>query len=433
MALASIDYQTQVPVSFGGRIPVWFWFVFALQFLAYFDRMALAGLAPAFAASLGLDDLAMGALLGPAFALPYALVAIAVALQGFGRNSHLGMLVGVAIWSVGSLSLAMVETATSAWLARALIGSGQAIFVPSALAALVATVRIDRRSVVTSLFTASSSLGRSTSLLLTGILLGLLVLWSPFPGQDEWRVLLVVAVVPNFVLMSLLWLKLPAPRASDATSPRAGLGLLARRWPFVAAFVTLAILPVFMIQSMAAWIPTLTVRQFDMPLAEAAASLGLATLLSAPVGQLVGGALLTRFIDRRRVPLVIAIGLLAATPCLAGVVLATEFALTLLALVCANLCLGVASFAALLGVQDVSPGAARRSTNSLFFAATTLFGLGGGPFLIGWLSQAVGTLAQALLITAAGCSAAALLLVPVVARRFAISTLWLTRRGEARV
>lgn len=376
----------------------------AAHFLAFVDRFLIAATAPILALRFHLSDGWLGLLLGPAFALPYGIAAILFGRRSDAGGARLLVLAGIGTWTIGSAMVAVSTTAPMLLAARAIVGLGQAAFVPAALLLVLGGAGADRRAQALALFTIGSSAGRSAGLLVAGGILAGLAALGIAVVPDGWRWLFVVSAVPNIVLLLVLARIIPhRPAVSIAAAPTP-------RWrPGISAaiFMAGAVAPILIGQSVAAWLPVLLARGHGLSTAQAATLAGALTLVAAPCGQIAGGVLMARSARARAHPATVVAGALTLacaflfvagnTVSLIGVVTGMT-AFTLVA--------GVSSFAALFGIQAIMPASRRGTGNGLFIALVTLVGAGAGPALTGLFSgwwQAPGgrSLDHALATTAA--------------------------------
>ncbi|WP_336985586.1 MFS transporter [Altererythrobacter aquiaggeris] len=401
------------------------------QFLAYFDRMSFAALAPAIQNDLGLGDATLGFLLGPAFGLTYGAAAVLLARFADGRSRLRLALAGLAGWTLGAILGGLADSAVELGATRMLMAAGQAAYVPASLAMLLDEAPRAKRAVYLSFFTSSASLGRSTALLGSGLVLTAIALLPIAASFADWRIFFLLTAIPNLAVLALLARAGPAS-ALPAPKRRRIPEWLRRGGRALALYAALSILPIVALQSFAAWLPVLVVREFGLTSAQAAIWLGLVTLATAPTGQLLGGWLFRRFEwCTRNLPLVLASGLTLALIPGAILVGSSQLVVTLASLGILNMVFGVVSFASIHGVQEMTPSAQRGGVNAVFLAFVTVCGLGTGPALVGVFSMAGGDLGLALLGMLAACAGIACALSVPMGRHYR-RVAWMAQR-EARI
>jgi MFS family permease len=363
------------------------------HFLAFADRYIASAALSSIQVDLALSDGAAGVLLGPAFALAYVIGGLGFVVFG-SRIGHRAILSGLLVWTAGECACASATGPLTFCVAQVAIGVGQALFIPSALQIMAqAGTQIGGRI---SLFTASSTLGRSVAVLAGGLLLSLYHLIGV--GESlAWRNLYIMAAVANATLAVFI---AAAPLSGSYRSERSPLGMggwLAGMGKPALGIIIVTLPVIVLIQAAAVWMPTLCARQFSLDTARAARWIGLTTLLTAPAGQLLGGRLFDRWdwpgLQPHRAIAACAGG---AAIAIVGVTVARSPTAMLGLLGAANLLLGIASLTGLAALQRHVPAARRASVNSLFLVLVTAVGAGLGPLLVGVLSDAHGAAAGSL-------------------------------------
>jgi predicted MFS family arabinose efflux permease len=377
-----------------------------LHLLAFVDRTALSGVLPLVRGEVAMDDAQAGGLIGTAFALPYAATALGIAAIMRGRRASVGWLAGgVLVWTAAAIASAAATSLVTLSLARALLGIGQGVFVPLAVAWLIDHAG-EKRAPALATFASGATIGRSIALLLVGTLLWLLALTLAQTHVAHWRWLLALTAVPNLLILPLLLRASPAA----VTAPLIE-GEAPAPWPALAIIFAVAIAPLILAQAAGGWMPTLFVRQAGMTAAQAATLLGLVSLATGWVGQAACGWLLARRSALiAHLPLIVLVALAATLIPFSLLTQARALPAMVACVVAANLLLGVSSFAGLFGVQALIPPAARASVNGIYFALVTLIAVGSGPLLAGLLAESGLPIAAALLgtgmIATLACAAA---------------------------
>ena len=379
------------------------------QFTSQFDRFLIAGALSYVKQDLGLSDTALGLIEGTIFALVYGLVSLLLGrLGGMARQRWL-IVGGLALWTAGSAATGFADSFTQMAGARLLLATGEAAFAPAAVSLIAGAAADARLGRAVSLFTAASTLGRAGAVFISGLLIVGLAAIPLAADVAPWRLMFAVTALPNLLLLVLLAVVLAgqearvhAGEAPPVTPPLAGMAEHRKRF---AAYCLAGIAPILLIQSIAAWYPTLCARLHGIEPSHAAVLVGGVTLATSPLGQLLGGWLMDRVPRIRRDPVTaILIAVMLTMPPLAAVGYARSLTVTLIALALLNLILGVASLVALAGIQIAVSPALRVRANGIFFGVVTVAGLGIGPVLVGLLSDAgaegPGALSHALLASA---------------------------------
>lgn len=395
-----------------------------LHALAFIDRTMIGGVLPLMRQSVAMTDAQAGWIVGTAFALPYGLTALIVATVRRGRPASTAWLVvGVLVWTLGSMATGLAKSPAGLTAARATLGIGQGLFVPIAIARLFDGTPSAARGQALGIFQGGATAGRSVALLAVGSLLTLFGILATKNGIDSWRWLFVVTALPNLIVVAVLMMNaapVPQPDRALQRSPNANY------WRALLPFFPVAVAPVLLAQAVLAWLPTLMVRDHGLSTPQAALLVGAITLVAAPAGPIVAGRLVGRHRAwEGRAPLLILMTLTASLVPLAATVWAPELLEALAAMAVMLVVLGMASFGGLFGVQLLVPPAARISANGVFLAFITTVGVGLGPLITGALTSATRgsgtTLGHALLVTGGIAFALCALAVLGARRSFARS------------
>lgn len=374
--------------------------------LAFADRAKVAGALPAMREQVAMSDQAAGWVIGTAFALSYGatLLALAALSRSYGAQGRLRMPCGVLLWALASAATGLADSLPALIGARVVLGIGQALFIPAALSYLV-EASADRRVRATSMsiYTSAASLGRSIGLLIIGAALTFVQIFGVGGASPDWRWAFLLTALFNLILLAWLVRADLGGRAADpqpAAVIRAAIPRLL--W---CGYLVLAVAPVIVIQAMVGWLPSLFVRDLQLDVDQASLWLGALFMLGGPSGPLLGGWLLRRAEGwSGAIPLIVAGGIIAAVPAFALIAWGGSVAAAALGTLVAYVVLGVASFSALFGWQNLMPAGRRVAGNGLFLALITVVGAGLGPLITGGLADGGSKLGIALIMTALGCA-----------------------------
>lgn len=284
----------------------------ALNLLNYIDRYVLPGVQPLVQRAFHANDEQMGALTF-AFFVTYMLAAPLTGWLGDRYPRKPLILAGALLWSVLTLSTALVHTYGQLYLRHALVGIGEASFGIFAPALLSDYWPAEQRNRILTIFYLSLPMGAALGYILGGTL-----------GQAYgWRMPFYVASVPGLLIALLLavWMREPARGATEARAPtadRATLAGLARNPAYWTATLGMAMM-VFSLGGISVWMPTFLYRHGHYSLAGASQLLGAITVVDGVAGTWLGGWMAQRWLRTNKA----ALYLLSAW----SVVLAAPFAL----------------------------------------------------------------------------------------------------------
>jgi MFS family permease len=374
--------------------------LFFAMWISFFDRGNLAVAAPLLAPELGLSPFALGVLLS-AFFWTYAAGQLGAAWLVDRIEVRWAYAAGFLLWSLATLSTAMVSTFSALLCMRLLLGVGEAVAYPASSRIVAAVVPEHRRGLANSVIDLGARLGPAL-----GILMG-----AQLVGRLGWRGLFVITGSAGLIWL-IPWLA-RAPRVLTPTVARpggAGPGwreLLRRRdvWGTCGGLAFTNYAWYFLLS----WLPSYLVkeRQFSMNSLSVGGALPFFLMAITSIG---GGILSDRWIARGASPVRVRRGFLVAGLLLTAVFLPAvllpriEWALAGLFLSC--LSLGVyASNLWPLTQTLAGPMAAARWTG-FQNAFGNLAGIV-GPIVTGWIVAYTGRYAFAFLAASLACVAGA--------------------------
>lgn len=295
--------------------------LFTVNLFNYIDRQIIFGVFPLVQQDLTLSDAALG-WLGSAFVIVYMLASVPLGVLGDRVARNRLIAAGVAVWGSATFLSGLARSYGQLFLARALVGIGEASYGPTATAMVSDYFPKLRRGLVNGLFNAAIPIGGAI-----GVALGGLV-----GSHFGWRTAFLVVGGPSLLLALLAWRLADPPRgvqdvdlvdgplAPTVTTSLPGVGhgiLHLFRTPTFLMVCAVGMLVAFATGAFAAWLPTYLYRVKRLPLADAAVLYGTLSaaggLLGVVAGGLIGDAL------TRRTPaghlLTVAGGFILSAPC----------------------------------------------------------------------------------------------------------------------
>lgn len=363
-------------------------------------------LLPSIKMDLSLSDTQVGFVSGMAFALFYGVMGIPIARIADNYNrSHL-LSVALGLWSIMTAISGLVVNFIQLVLARIFVGVGEAGCSPTSQSLLSDYFPPERRATAMSIYVSSAAAG-----VLVGFPLG-----GWLTETFSWRIALMVVSAPGLVLALFLPSLLADPRSraisssvtkNEAPSSTTALRYLWHLHTFRMLVCGMGFYGIVYV-GVLTWLPSFFERNYGLSLSQIGLSLSLTVGLSALLGALIGGPL-TDHLARHDVrwyvwlpgitqglcgPLY-TIGLLAPSYNIAFVALFFPFML--------GATLGGPAYAL---AQTLASPRIRATAAAVLLAVFNVFGSGGGPLIVGIISDkllaisSANSLQMALVITA---------------------------------
>jgi MFS family permease len=359
---------------------------------SYVDRQLIALLAPDIQRDLGLNDTQLGFVSGTAFAVLYVLIGVPLAHLSDRTNRVRMLAAALAVWSAMTALCGAAGSFAQMALARVGVAVGEAGGYPSAISIISDIFPAHRRASATAIFLSGTTAGALVSLVFGGMI----------NEAIGWRWTFVVAAVPGLVLTAILLLSVrepargamdPGPRVQPAKTSfgETVKGLFSQ--PLYRALALSAAIYNLELFSLAAWAPTYAVRSFGLNTAQVGLGLGLALGFGSSFVMIAGGGLADKLAKRSIASpvFIAALGQILMIPCFLIALNVDSFPL---------FCVFHAAafgFSALSGpmnvaaAHSVSPPHMRGAAAAFLVMISTLAGYGGGPPLIGAISDLLGS------------------------------------------
>jgi MFS family permease len=195
--------------------------------VAFIDRQIINLLVEDIKADLDITDVQISVLQGLAFTMFYAAVAIPLGRLADSRNRRWLITVAILIWTLAAVACGLSDTYAELFVARMMVGIGEAVLAPAGFSLLADYFRPSRLSLPISVFTSASFFGSGIALLAGGFLLtqlaGMDVVNFPLFGElRPWQAAFVVAATPGVLVAALFFFTIKEPvRRSNVASAHA--------------------------------------------------------------------------------------------------------------------------------------------------------------------------------------------------------------------
>lgn len=380
------------------------WLVFAVCFglliSDYMSRQVLNAVFPLLKVEWGLSDARLG-LLSSIVALMVGLLTFPLSLLAdrWGRVRSLALM--AALWSLATLGCAVARDYDQMFIARFLVGVGEAAYGSVGIAVVLSVFPRDLRATLTGAFMAGGMLGSVLGMAIGGAIAAKIGWRWAFGGMAAFG--LALALVCLLVVRE-------KRSGRSAAAGRAPLGALFSGRALRATYVASG-LQLFAGGACIVWMPSFFTRYYGMDAGRAGASAALIVLASA-AGMVLCGMLSDRLARNR--PLAkpaLAAGYAAGSALLLSLAFVLPTGVAQLVLVGAGMFLAAgASGPAGAIVADLSPAAIHGTAFATLTLANNLLGLAPGPFVTGLLADRLGLATAFRLLPLASLAAAAMFL-----------------------
>lgn len=273
--------------------PVWprrdyAWYIIALLTLGYalaiLDRVSIGLLIVPLQADLGINDTQFGLLQGMAFSMFYSVLGLPLGIW-CDRAKRVPLLAaGLLMWSAATIGCAFANTFGHLFIARMLVGVGEAALVPCAASLIADYFEPGVRPKAYGIFVTGSSLGTALAMALSGMFLilaeYLIAHYAAFAGMAPWQIVFILCGAPGILLALLIILTVREPQRQGAKGTAQPISLkpilqLFGRYP--RAFMSLmlgTVMNLVCVYAIIGWFPALFIRVHGWSAAETGWLLG---------------------------------------------------------------------------------------------------------------------------------------------------------------
>ncbi|MGS3150010.1 MFS transporter [Aeromonas sanarellii] len=366
------------------------WIVFALTFglliSDYMSRQVLNAVFPMLKGEWALSDTQLGLLSG-IVALMVGLLTFPLSLLAdrFGRVKSLALM--AALWSLATLGCALAQNYEQMFVARFLVGVGEAAYGSVGIAVVVSVFPREMRATLSGAFISGGLFGSVLGMATGGVLAHFLGWRWAFAGMALFGLVL-AALYPMVVKESRI--ATPCRTAKDKAGERSPLRSLYASRSVIAAYVGSG-LQLFVGGTVIVWMPSYFNRYYGMATDKAGAAAAIIVLCSG-AGMILCGMLSDRLCKARpdrKISLAIAY-------CLGScVLLSLAFALPVGLAQILLICLGMFIATGTSGpagamVANLTHASIHGTAFATLTLANNLLGLAPGPFITGKVSDHIG-------------------------------------------
>lgn len=345
-----------------------------INFVNFADRLVLNPLLPLLREHFNLSDTQLGSLQWVLlFVLSFASILFGYLADRF--NEPKIIFIGVMVWSVAATLSGLATSFSILFLARGLVGIGEAAYAPAAQSLISDSFSREHRALAQAIFASGMILGGISGLAFGGIM----------GARHGWQhAFIVFGVLGIFPGLFALKLKEPARRPRSEVVPINQL----LRVPAFLAMIVAGVCVTFATVSFTTWGIDYAKSYKGFSLREASLALAIVALLSSVLGTLAGGyfadLVQKRFAYGRVI--VMAFAFLIASPFLLIAIQSDEKWIVLAGFFVAMFFMSWYHGPTTAVLHDLTPQRAHATAVGIYMFATQLFGAL-GPLLIGKVSD----------------------------------------------
>jgi MFS transporter, Spinster family, sphingosine-1-phosphate transporter len=345
-----------------------------INFVNFADRQVLNPLVPLLRQHFGVTDTQLGSLQW-VLLIVLAIASIPSGWLADRFNEPKIISIGVLFWSLAAIASGLAPTFAFLFVARGLVGIGEAAYAPAAQSLISDSFSKGNRALAQSIFASGMLLGGVSGLALGGIM------GERHGWQHAFFIVGLIGVIPG---LTALKLKQPPRRPRSEVVPI--LQLL--RVPAFLAMIAAGICITFSSVSFVTWGIDYAKNYKDFSTKEASLSLAIIALFTSVLGAVAAGYfadLLQKKLRYGRV-LVIALAFLAAAPFLLVAIQADEKWMVLAGFFGSMFFMSWYHGPTTAVLHDLTPQRAHATAIGVYMSATLALG-GFGPLLIGKISD----------------------------------------------
>ncbi len=256
--------------------------LFALYVFSLLDRIVITILVPQIKEHLLLSDTQMSLILGPAFAVSYAVFGLPLGWWA-DRGSRRGVIFwGTCVFGIATAASGLAGGFIALLIARMFVGVGESSISPAAYSLLADRFPKRFLALAMGIYTMGIKIGSAIALVLSGLLVAALpaTLDAPVVGElRSWQVVMIICGLPALPLALLVFtFREPARKAlaptSAAIEAQGFLSFLKEKRRLIVPLMSGFGLMGLMSYSLSAWVPTYMSRAFEWTPAQYGTALG---------------------------------------------------------------------------------------------------------------------------------------------------------------
>lgn len=213
------------------------------------------------------------------------------------------------VWSLATAFCTIAQTFWAYFFARAVVGGTEAGCGPASMSMIADSVPRHKLPLAYAIYNSGFVGGGALSLLIGGVLLGLLADVQPIHLAGigvvhNWQLVFLMLGIPGLLIAAFFFFTVPEParrgaRKQGGYSLREVIGFVVAHRSMHLPFIIASLLMSFQIYGLQAWVPAFFERTYGWGPAVAGPLLGLFGLISTTIGMFAGAWLASRLARRR--------------------------------------------------------------------------------------------------------------------------------------
>ena len=302
---------TNEKINYPSRQIAWF-AIFVLasaQIMSFVDRFVLSLLISPIKETLNLSDFQIGLLLGPAFAICFAVFGVPVGWLADRKNRTAIVATGIVIWSSMTAACGLTRSFAVLFSARIGVGLGEATLNPCVVSLISDYFPKNFRAKAMGFYMTSAFIGAGTAYIIGGQAVETISDWQPlilpfFGELLPWQTAFIVVALPGFVI-AMVMIVIPEPRRQE------NLGIKQKPMSFKQLYkyfklhwrsftsIFLSAAGTTAISASSFWSPALFERTWGWDVDKTGLVIGIAILLGGIPGANLGGWISDRLTRKR--------------------------------------------------------------------------------------------------------------------------------------
>jgi MFS family permease len=388
------------------------WYVLVLLtlslVLSYVDRFLPSLLIQPIKSDLGLSDLQVGLLLGPAFGLFYVLAGLPIGWMADRFNRRTLLAAGITTWCCMTAAAGLARSFVPLFVTRLGVGLGEATVAPCSVSLISDYFPRSQRPRAVSVFMSGTFIGAGAAFLFGGMVVHQIALLPtvavPLLGElHPWQTTFLAIGLPGLLLaLAMFTIREPhrreqishglRPDAHGRASLPEAIRFITARWTaFGAIFIGSA--GCVTLGSLAFWNVALFERTWGWGVRDVGFATGLLYWIGGPVGTVLGVWLTHRWIAAHRKDATLRAlltGLLIAVPGFAAYPVMPSAELAVAALFFAFVGQATAAAAGPASLILLAPGQIRAQATAIYYFIISISGQLIGPPPVGWMTDVFG-------------------------------------------